>query len=61
MREHDYVVAGEVDIGFESVCADVYGGFECRHCVLWVRGFIASMRDCLWKSTATLVLSREGP
>jgi hypothetical protein len=48
MRQYDDLVLGEVDVRFNGVCADFYGGAECAERVFWICSFVASMGDRYW-------------
>ena len=48
MRENDHAVLGEMQICLESMSACLDGGFKGKKRILWIFGFVASMRDYLW-------------
>ena len=47
MGQYHLAVFCEVDVGFESMCADLDGGFEGIHGVFGMFGFEAAVGDCL--------------
>jgi hypothetical protein len=56
VRKHDDTVFRHVQVGFDGVRPDFYGGFEGRHGVFWEGGFVASMRDRLGYSSSIGIL-----
>lgn len=50
-----------MDVGLDGMCAYFYRTLECLHCILWMLGLVASMRNGLRKALSMLVFTRPGP
>ena len=61
MRKYNNIVLRQMDIGFQSVCADFHRPSEGAHCVLWMLILEPSVRNCLWNLLAIFFLLRKSP
>jgi len=56
VRKHDDTAFRHMQVDFDGVRPDFYGGFEGRHGVFWEGGFVASVRDRLGYSSSIGIL-----